>query len=388
MDDSIEPGGSVEVPFTWIAEPGVHVVKVVANDILDNLVEIDMGNNEKTVAMTSEMVNFPDIEVKNIAWYPEDGTEISSEESFLYTAEVSNIGTAAAESFFVSLYIDGKWVGKQAVNKLDAGESRQVTFAVKPTSGAHTVTVRADDPVAVLPELNRDNNEESIVTPEFSVNYPELEIEPITWRPNETDLTDGTSLTFETKVKNTGKINITHKFYVDFEVDGQLIRRFAIDKLDAGEEKEVWARWVALPGEHTVKAVLDSEKTVTEGVYSKEVSADIPQINIIYPDLNISDVQWSPLDLKYDRPVTFIVRVSNQSVASVFDDFNVALYVDGKAVTANRVKGLRGHSTAIVDLTWKPDSVGEHTVEIVVDNKKEIRQEPEREGIRRSWKGL
>ena len=39
VEQHLEVGKTVNVPFNWVATPGIHVVKVVANDILDNLKE-------------------------------------------------------------------------------------------------------------------------------------------------------------------------------------------------------------------------------------------------------------------------------------------------------------------------------------------------------------
>jgi len=47
---------------------------------------------------------------------------------------------------FVSLYVDGEWTAKQHINVLEAGETRELTFIVKPKSGKHEVTVKVDDP--------------------------------------------------------------------------------------------------------------------------------------------------------------------------------------------------------------------------------------------------
>jgi len=68
-------------------------------------------------------------------------------------------------------------------------------------------------------------------------------------------LTDGTSLTFETKVANTSALNITHRFWVDFLVDDTPVRSLPVDRLSAGEEKELWVRWPVTPGVHTVKVI-------------------------------------------------------------------------------------------------------------------------------------
>jgi len=48
------------------------------------------------------------------------------------------------------LYVDGEWTAKQHINVLEAGETRELTFIVKPKSGKHEVTVKVDDPVPYL----------------------------------------------------------------------------------------------------------------------------------------------------------------------------------------------------------------------------------------------
>ncbi|TYQ15580.1 UNVERIFIED_CONTAM: fibronectin type III domain protein [Acetivibrio alkalicellulosi] len=385
VDESIEPGESVQVPFTWIAEPGVHVVKVVANDILDNLKEIDMSNNSKSIPLTTTQVNFPDVKVVDITWTSGDKVDIDSESHFGYRAAIANIGTARAERFYVSLYINGEWVAKQHVNVLDVDQTREIMFVVRPEDGKHEVTVKVDDPDPSLLELDRDNNIMSVVTPEFRVTYPQIELSGVTWLPRETILTDGTSLTFETTVRNTGDIDIINKFDVDFVVNGERIRTITIDGLSAGEEREVWTRWLARPGSHSVSVIADPLGIVTGDKDEIRVDAKVPELRMIYPDLHISDVQWSPMSIKYGEPVTFIARVSNQSVTSIFDQFNVGLYVEGEQVARKQVSGLRGHSTAIVDLTWIPQKTGDVDVKIVVDKADRIVQQPIKEGVRRSW---
>ncbi|KNY25248.1 CARDB domain-containing protein [Pseudobacteroides cellulosolvens] len=384
VDKNIEKGSSIDVTFSWVATPGMHIVKVVANDILDNLKETSKANNTATSVLTSKQVSFPDVRVDKITWSP-DKTDLTSESPFVYRTTISNIGNANAEKFFVSLYIDGKWIAKQNVNLLGSGASQELVFSVKPVSGKHEVTIKADDPSPLLVEPIRDNNIKTVTTSEFTVTYPTLSLSPITWLPKETTLTDGTSLTYETKLVNTSTIDITHKFKVDFKVDEQIIKSFNIDKLNAGEEKELWTRWYVQPGPHTVSITADPDSTVTNSVYGAHVEAAVPNLNIIYPDLNITDVQWSPLNVRYGEPVSFVVRVSNQSVTSVFNKFNVGLYVDGKAVAGSVVEGLRGHSTAIVGIKWEPKDTGIHNVKIVVDNFNEVRQAPIGDGVRRTW---
>ncbi|KNY26204.1 APHP domain protein [Pseudobacteroides cellulosolvens ATCC 35603 = DSM 2933] len=386
VDKNIELGETVKVPYTWVATPGVHVLKVVANDILDILKETDKKNNSTTVALTTKQVNFADIAIDSVA-YVADGENLNSEMPFAYRAKISNTGTANAEKFSVSLYIDGKWVQKQSINLLKPGAETYVTFIVKPSTGSHEITVKADDPSPLLKEIERENNELSIVTPEFTVSYPKISLGALSWMPQESVITEGTSLTFSAKVTNNSTTDITHEFNVDFIVDGQKFKTVTLEKLGAGEVADVTARWTALPGTHKIKVCADSDNVVTEDGTLTAIESDIPSIRLIYPDLYISDVTWSPTNIKYGDQVTFIARVSNQSVTSVFKNFNVSLYMDGKQVAGKTVNGIRGHSTAIVDLTWKANLLGSHNFKIVIDNEKALILEPLQEGLKRVEEG-
>ncbi|HHW49841.1 MAG TPA: PKD domain-containing protein, partial [Clostridiaceae bacterium] len=385
VEQHLEVGQTVNVPFSWVATPGIHILKVVANDLLDNLKETTLENNSRICALSSQAVNFPDVEVVSVTWAPDDKLELSSEDPFVYRARIKNNGSSPAERFFVSLYIDGQWQAKQHVNYLAPEGTLDLTFVMKPLSGSHTITVKADDPVPVLIEMETDNNSFSVVTPEFSVAYPKLAIGDITWRPVETVLTEGTSLTIETKVANISTLDITHRFWVDFLVDGTLVKSLPVDRLAAGEEKELWVRWPVTPGVHTIQVIADSQGSVCEGDYGAIREAETPELELIYPDLTITDVTWSPLTLKYGRSISFLVWVSNHSVSTVFDSFNVSLYVDDKKVTGIRVEGLRGHSTTIVGLQCPINLVGIHTIKIVIDDENKLTLTPPGPHTMRTW---
>ncbi|MGI6358055.1 MAG: CARDB domain-containing protein [Bacillota bacterium] len=384
VEQHLGVGQTVDVPFNWIATPGIHVLKVVANDILDNLKETNLENNSLMQALSSEAVNFPDVEVTSVSWSPADSLELVSEDPFVYRAKITNLGTRVAERFFVSLYIDGVWQMKQHVNYLAPGMSQDLSFVLKPLSGQHTITVKADDPVPALVELETDNNSKSVTTPQFTVRYPTLALAPITWQPQETVLTEGTSLTLETKVVNTGDINITHRFFVDFLVDDVLVKSLPVDRLAAGEEKDLWVRWPVAPGTHRVQVVADAAGQVTEGVGASR-EAETPELALIYPDLTITDVTWTPLSFTYGKTATFYVWVSNQSVSTVFDSFSVAIYNGDQAVTQFTLDGLRGHSTAVVALRAPLQVVGSNTFRIVIDPQERLTLAPPGPDTRRSW---
>ena len=145
--------------------------------------------------MSSRQLSFADVAVENLRWDP-SGSVFDTQSPFVYRAELFNRGAADAESFGVSLYVDDEFSGRQTVPILRAGESTTVSFRAVPAAGVHKVEVRADDLNSVLIETNVENNVCAVVTDEFRVAYPELEITEVTWRPTETTLTDGTSLLF------------------------------------------------------------------------------------------------------------------------------------------------------------------------------------------------
>ena len=385
VNGDIEVGKTAEATFTWVATSGEHVVKVVANDILDNLKESDKTNNSMTVGLSSTQVTFADVRVNSIAWYPQN-EYYSSQEPFEYRAEIENIGDRSAEGFSVGLYIDDKYISKQVINKLEPGAVRTVNFSVVPVSGVHNVRVVADDPAPVLIELDTNNNSMTIETDNFIVQYPTIEIGEITWEPKETMFADGTSLNFEASITNNSPVAITQKFNVNFTMDSIIIRTQSIDGLKAGETKKITARWVAKEnsdGTRNVAAVIvDPDGKVLETAELTK-SVTLPAFKIIYPNLHISTVNWSPIDGSYNSPVTFTATISNDSLATVFKRFTIGLYVreacstdSFRQVTGYVVEGLRGYSSAFVPLTWTPNKAGQYEFKIMTDIYGEVKQQP------------
>jgi hypothetical protein len=221
---------------------------------------------------------------------------------------------------------------------------------------------------------------------DFIVQYPTIEIGEITWEPQETMFADGTSLNFEASITNNSPVAITQKFNVNFTVDSMVIRTQIIDGLKAGETKKITARWAAKEksdGTRNIAAVIvDPEGKVleTEGLTK---SVTLPVLRIIYPNLHISTVNWSPIDGTYNSPVTFTASIANDSLATIFKRFTIGLYVreagstdSFKQVAGYVVEGLRGYSSAFVPLTWSPDKAGQYEFKIMTDIYGEVKQQP------------
>ena len=381
---SIGVGKTVEVNFTYQTTAGTHVVKVVANDILNTLSETSKTNNTHSEVLSSQQVNFADVEVSNLRWDPA-GSVFDTQSPFVYRVDVSNIGSAEAKGFSVSLYVDDEFAGRQTVPLLNPEQSMTLSFAVTPQIGAHRVEVRADDLNPCLIETNTENNIIAVTTDAFTVYYPELEVTDVTWRPTETTLTDGTSLLFTAKLTNVSTVNVTDSFRVSFTMDGNIFRTVTVDGIGAGEIKEVQAKWSALEGSHKLGVIVDPQHAVTDPDSTTEREITLPRLDIIYPNVCVTNVSYSPLRAEAGKPVSFLVTVTNNNVASAFKRFNVGLYVDGQAVSGAVIDGIRGFSTVPVVLTWTPKSGGNHTVRIVADSYGELKMDAPAAGTSRSW---
>jgi subtilase family serine protease/uncharacterized membrane protein len=381
---SLGVGQTAEVTFSYQATAGTHIVRVAANDILNTLSETNKANNVRSEVMSSTQVNFADVAVTNLRWTPE-GTSFDTQEPFMYRVDVENLGSADAEGFTVSLYVDDVFTGRQTVPLLAAEGKITLSFAATPTAGVHQVEVRADDLNPCLVEQNTENNRVTVTTGAFAVAYPELEVTEVTWRPTETTLTEGTSLLFTAKVTNLSTVTVTDSFRVSFTIDGHIFRTVTVDGIAAGEVKEVQAKWTAADGDHSLGVLVDPQHAVTDPETTVRRDVDIPRLSIIYPSVCVTNVSYSPLHAEVGKPVSFLVTVTNNNVATAFKRFTVGLFVDGQAVSGAVIDGIRGFSTVPAVLTWTPKTGGRHTITILADSYGELKMDAPAEGTSRSW---
>ncbi|NCB64302.1 MAG: hypothetical protein EOM52_12030, partial [Clostridia bacterium] len=264
-----------------------------------------------------------------------------------------------------------------------------LSFNVTPSAGIHKVEVKADDLNPTLLELDVENNNRSVLTDDFDVIYPELSVGTITMKPTETTLAEGTAINFYIPITNLSAIDITDEFRIHVAMNGQIFKTITVSRTDgyslrAGEVKEVVAKWTAKPGEHTLKVIVDAQKAAIDPDVTVEKTLKVPYLRILYPNLSINNVNYSPR-ISVGKPVSFLVTVDNQSVATAFKRFNVCLYVDGVPVAGAPIDGIRGYSSVPVVLTWTPRTGGNHELKIVVDSYGELKLEPIAAGIRREW---
>jgi|GEM_PF-3069408 len=370
---------SQQVSFNWTATKGLHTVKVVADDIQNNIVEINENNNDAEVALTLQQIYFPDLVIENLTCdIPQ--TTVSSELPLTATAAVRNEGTADAFDFWVSLYLDGDLVGRRHIGDVTVGNARTATFQFQPQDGVHVLRAVADDPVSLVVESNEGNNDGSLTLPSLTLAYPDLVVSGITILPQETTLSDGTSLDISATVENRGAVAVERRFKASFYVDGSYIGARDIVSLAAGGAQTVALQTRATPGRHSARVVVDEDEAVRESNEGNNAATqDTPELTILYPDLIVSNVVWMPQNATYNQEVVFACTVANTTVVSTLENCLFSLYVDDIQVASQELPRIRGHSSQSFSLGWtaRVDPKVPHSIKAVVDVRHNIHEENE-----------
>lgn len=288
-----------------------------------------------------------------------------------------NTGKASA-TFNVSLYIDGSLKYTVSVT-LAPGISRAVNFYEAPTPGKHTVIIAADDPLLI--ETDSSDNAVSFETHSFTVNKAEISTELTVEYP--VGMTDGRIAqggTVTLTATLTPNADISKPINVRFYIDGTIIKtvRVSADTLKKGVpySQGLTAKWVVTDGVHSISVVTDSDLAVLDK--ASEDGTDSVNITVIKPDLWLSDVSWAPADtLEWGNSASFLVRVSNRSVATLYQPYILKLWAnkldsDGSptkwtVVDSGNYNGIQGNSTSVQILNWNPSSSGKWRLMITLE---------------------
>ena len=346
---SLEAGASVNITFTWQAQPDEHNIKAVA-DFPGNLTEADDANNEKTVTFSTLA---PDLIVKDITWTP---LNAAVGDTISFTAVVKNQGSGKALPSRAIVYLDGGFAGYLDYPAIDAGAQSTATVTWQATPGSHVVAVVADDDNR-LKETHEDNNK---LNRDVPLIPPDLSITAVAWLPEDPPV--GDKVTFTVTIANQGG-GLATSFHVAYYMDDMLLNPTSVAGLAHDASTNVTCTWTAETGHHAFRAVADAYDAVLEAnennnEYSVEVAARMP-------DLAVSKVTWSPPDLPAGVEVTFSIDITNTGILSAGPS-RVAYYVDGKVAGYADIGRLEADSTVTANLPWVV-AEGDHSINIVVD---------------------
>ena len=159
---SITAGGTATETFTWNAEKGEHIIKVMV-DYNNDISESDETNNEEEMTFTGTHIPRPDLIIQDIYWFP---LNPSVWDTVTFTVIVKNQGSGSASPFWVYYYIDGLSQNPGRLFTIPAGSTMSGTLTWRAVPGTHTIKAVANQ-YHQLTESDTTNNDK-VVT--FVVN--------------------------------------------------------------------------------------------------------------------------------------------------------------------------------------------------------------------------
>jgi subtilase family serine protease len=247
---SVEAGESVAKTFDWVAEAGIHTVRITI-DTTNTVIEDNETNNEKEYDCA---IATPDLIVEGMSWTTSN--QLNNNEATL-TITIKNIGTGPSEEFQVHYSLDSSPADIKNIASIPAGETVAFSFITILTTGQHTATIIADYNDVII-ELDETNNE-SILS--FSTIAPDLVIRTITYSP--LDAGDGDTVTIIVKLENRGGAKATN-VQLALYIDGSIVDYADIEEMDIAVITTIEFTWVATEGEHEITFFADADQTVFE----------------------------------------------------------------------------------------------------------------------------
>ena len=246
----IESAASISRTFEWVAEAGIHVIRITA-DINNRVTEADETNNDREINFATMT---PDLVIQDISWLM-DYPLISDEVTF--TVTVKNQGSDTASGSQLTYSIDDSPSVYREIEPVPAGDTVTITFISILASGPHTIIV-AIDPDDVVTELEETNNEKEL---SFSTIAPDLTIKTITWAP--LGAVPGDTITITAKVENRGRDKAVNP-RLTLHVDGSPVGYVDIAEIDAGATVTGNISWTAEAGVHEISVFADIDGLVLE----------------------------------------------------------------------------------------------------------------------------
>ncbi|MCK4274065.1 MAG: hypothetical protein KAW90_04175 [Dehalococcoidales bacterium] len=246
----IESATAVTRTFEWVAEAGLHVIKITA-DINNRVTETDETNNDKVMNFATLT---PDLIIQDISWLMENPL-INDDVTFIVTIKNQGSDTASGSQLMYS--IDETPGVYQDIEPVPAGDTVIFTFISTLEAGSHTISmaIDANDDVTELEETNNEN------TLTFSTIAPDLIVKTITWAP--LDAIPGDTITVTVKVENRGRdkaVNPRLTLYVDGSPAGYV----DIAEIEAGAIATGDISWTVEAGLHEISVLADVDGLVLE----------------------------------------------------------------------------------------------------------------------------
>jgi subtilase family serine protease len=352
--NALQAGASVNISFSFKALSEKHEVKAVI-DYYKNVTEIDETNNEKAANLSTLL---PDLTVTSITWWP---INAAVGDTVSFNATIKNLGGGRSEKVHVACYIDGSFISSPDIPELNAGSETLLPIQWVATGGSHAISVAVDYD-NMLVETADDNNK---LTVNISIIPPDLSIYNISWSPDNFSIED--TVTFSANITNQGG-GRAENFYITFYMDGVLLSSEPVDRINSRGWVTRTCTWKALNGRHTLRAVVDEGKAITE----ENENNNENQVSVApnMPDLAVETITWSPADIRAGTEITYDIIIKNLGTLNA-GPTRVAYYVDGAVAGYSDIGQLDAGAAVTVRFIWSA-TAGLHTIDIVADSANKV----------------
>ena len=227
------------------------------------------------------------------------------------------------------------------------------------TLAALSLLAGALAPVSILAE-----------TVPLSISTPDLTVEMVTWSP-EIPLV-GDTVTFTLTIKNQGSSQAGSS-RVAYYIDDTYQASTHVNQINPGDTATRTFAWTAQAGSHAIKAVTDSDMSVTE---SDETNNEkVFAFSVVAPDLVIDTITWSPENPSIGDQVTFMVTVKNEGNSKALYS-QVDLFIKGNSRGCKEILKIDAGANVTQTFTWEA-LAGSYDVKAVADVLNQVKESHE-----------
>ncbi|PXF52663.1 MAG: hypothetical protein C4B56_04870 [Candidatus Methanophagaceae archaeon] len=174
-------------------------------------------------------------------------------------------------------------------------------------------------------------------------------------------------------VHNTGGAG-ANNFSVTFFDDSSIIGITTLS-VNANSTSVAAISWVATPGNHSIRVVLDSGNAIRESNESNN-AAGIAITVEGKPDLRPVELASIPEEPIVGSGTTIHAVINNDGWIDA-DDFAVSFFVDHHLIETRSNISVAALSNRTINITWKPDAAGEHNIRVFADSSNKIAESNE-----------
>ena len=197
-------------------------------------------------------------------------------------------------------------------------------------------------------------------TVSISTDGPDLIIDKVTLSPENPHIEN--KITFSVIVKNIGN-ECAGPSKVKYYIDENPITYTYVTPIEPSESLTITFTWKAQAGDHTIKAVADSEQSVIES--DETNNTFLFAFSVLAPDLIIEEITWHPESVSIQDKVTFTVTIKNQG-NYMADCSHVNFYIDGVSRGYQDVYRLDVGATVSKTFYWRAEE-GSHEIKAEAD---------------------